>query len=208
MVREWEQASSGCAVTRQDTSKLLWAPLLMGCVFLVIGCSGVRSEAPQEEQRHTEATMQGQELTEATGAQARSDRCEGTRTFKKRGLGVLTTNDVPGCPNGGLLLGTHNPDQLDGKDGKDEIRGLGASDFISGGAGNDVVYGGPGNDGLLVGGEGEDVVYSGPGDDNIVNTSDGERDRIYCGEGKDEYLASKSDYVSSSCEEKMRFGSL
>ena len=70
---------------------------LIGCAVLlmVVGCAGVRSEAPQEEeeQGHTKATA------------SEEARCEGTRTFKRR-WGLITTNDVPGCPNGGLLSGT------------------------------------------------------------------------------------------------------
>ena len=63
---------------------------------LVVGCAGVRSEAPQkEEQAHTEATA------------SEEARCEGTRTLTRNfGAGLLTTNDVPGCPKGGLLFGT------------------------------------------------------------------------------------------------------
>jgi hypothetical protein len=51
--------------------------------------------------------------------------------------GTYITNDLPGCPKGGLLLGTekhgHRYDQLAGEDGDDEIRGLGGPDSISGG---------------------------------------------------------------------------
>src|SRR5918995_3263392 len=86
---------------------------LIGCVVLLIvaGCAGVRSDAPQEDE------------------QGRSDRCEGTRTFKKKWwggyrlsehLGVYTTNDVPGCPKGGLLSGSEKADHLDGLKGEDE----------------------------------------------------------------------------------------
>jgi hypothetical protein len=32
---------------------------------------------------------------------------------------------------------------------------------------------------------------------------DGQRDEIYCGEGRDSYWADKSDYVDSSCEKKL-----
>ena len=189
---------------------------LIGCavLLLVVGCAGVRSEAPQkEEQGHTEATKE----------QARSDRCEGTRTFKKKGLGVYTTNDVPGCPSGGLLSGTDKTDHLDGKDGEDEIRGLGALDFIDGGLGSDIIYGGPGGDflggeegddvlyggdggdTLLHGGEGEDVLYGGDGNDYLegrdVRVKDTQRDELYCGAGRDRYNAGRLDHVSSSCEE-------
>jgi Ca2+-binding RTX toxin-like protein len=135
----------------------------MGCTVLlmVVGCAGMRSDAPQEEEQgHTEATTE----------QARSDRCEGTRTFKD-----TTTNDVPGCPYGGLLSGTDKADALDGLKGEDEIHGLGGSDSIFGGVGKDVIYGGPGDD-LMSGNTylrndrdqardvlhgGEDVLYGG-----------------------------------------------
>jgi hypothetical protein len=163
--------------------------LLIGCaVLLVVGCAGVGSEAPQKEQGHTKGTKQEQEHTEATkNEQTRSPeataseeaRCEGTQTFKTQGF-TFITNDLPGCPEGGPLSGTDKPDKLDGKDGDDQIRGLGAGDFILGGAGNDVIYGGDGND--------------------QIGAVDGQRDKLYCGKGKDEYNAEKIDYVDSSCE--------
>ena len=140
--------------------------LVIGCAgLLVIGCSGTRSEAPQEEgQGHTEATKKEQTRPpEATASE--EARCEGTRTFQK--VGPFTTNDLPGCPKDGLLLGTDKPDKLDGKKGDDEIRGLGASDFIFGGVGNDVIYAGPGDDMSLYGDEGDDVIYGGDGDDGV-----------------------------------------
>jgi Ca2+-binding RTX toxin-like protein len=218
---------------------------LIGCAVLVMaGCAGVRSEASQkEEQGHTEATKE----------QAHSDRCEGTRTIVFRYTNVnrsFITNDVPDCPEGGLLSGTDNHDMLYGKDGDDEIHGLGASDYIGGGSGNDIIYGGPGDDSLngdcygdgngrllcqhkwqdQVGGEGDDVIYGGGdvlmgsvgedvlygGDDNdlVIATNvgasevgvseDGQRDKLYCGPGKDHYLAGKLDYVDSSCEKKQK----
>ena len=104
---------------------------LVGCALvLVVGCSGGRSEAPQEEQGHTEVTK----------GQTHSDGCEGTRTVDLQGR-TYTTNDVSGCSKGGLLSGTDKPDKLDGEDGDDEIRGLGAIDWILGGSGSDDIYG-------------------------------------------------------------------
>jgi uncharacterized protein YceK len=196
---------------------------LIGCAvaLMMAGCAGVRSEAPQGEQEHTEATR----------GQARSDQCEGTHTVRDKevpGPGRGTTNDVPGCPNkGGLLPGTDKADKLYGEEGDDEIHGLGAADWISGGLGNDVIYGGPGADVMsnygLSGGEGDDVLYGGDGNDSLsggagedvlyggdgndrleltMGPNDGQRDKLYCGEGKDEYSADKLDYVDSSCEEE------
>jgi hypothetical protein len=84
---------------------------LIGCalLLLVVGCAGTRSEAPQKEKGHTEATKEKQGHTR--GAASEEDRCGGTRTFDRWG-GPYITNDVPGCPNGGLLEGTDERDKL------------------------------------------------------------------------------------------------
>ena len=84
--------------------------------------------------------------------------------------GTSVTNDVPGCPNGGLLLGTDKIDYLDGKEGDDEIRGLGGEDLLFGGPGNDVIYGGPGGD------------------------------FVSCGHGHDEVFADRADVYGGDCE--------
>ena len=227
------QREGGCAVIRQAHLIAVVGTFLIGCaVFLVVGCAGVGSEAPQKEQGRS---------PEATASQ--EARCEGTRTYhlyqvvhrpgywngplrtgseedmkkadKKAGqmtmdFGVHTTNDLPGCPKGGLLLGTDKADVdpypdhpgLEGQAGDDEIRGLGANDYLSGGDGKDVLYGGPGED-RIDGGPGEDVIYGGDGNDSLA-AKDGQRDKLYCGKGKDEYFADKNDYVSSSCEKKVK----
>src|SRR5918993_3668404 len=133
---------SGCAVIRQAHLIAVVGAFLIAVV--VVGCAGERSEAPQEEEQgHTEATTAQTRSPEATASE--EARCEGTRTFKQEGT-VFTTNDVPGCPKGGLLSGTDGGDVLDGKDGDDEIHGLSAEDWIFGGLGSDVIYGGGGGD--------------------------------------------------------------
>ena len=189
---------------------------LFGCaVLLVVGCAGVRSEAPKEQE-------QGRSPEATASEQA---QCEGTRTTElprkaPASATPTTTNDLPGCPEGGPLSGTDKRDDLDGKDGDDEIRGLGGPDFILGGAGNDVIYGGPGDDSPLNGGAGgDDVIYGGDGDEreiaggngnDVIYGEDGNdfifewddrgHDKLYCGKGKDTYEADKNDFVSSSCE--------
>jgi hypothetical protein len=67
------------------------------------------------------------------------------------------------------------------------------------GDGDDVIYGGSGDD-LLQAGKGADVMYGGDGSDDIVEARDRQRDKLYCGEGKDRYYAEKIDYVDNSCE--------
>ena len=205
---------------------------LIGCaVLLVVGCAGVRSEATKQEQtRLPEATASEEEarcegtrtyhawyVVYPNGAESstQSGSTEDMKKAAKRAgkVGykfvegwegwVVTTNDLPGCPKGGLLLGTDSTDALYGdalygKEGDDEIRGLGERDSLLGGAGNDVILGGAGNDELRAD-QGEDVLYGGDGNDFIV-ADDGQRDKLYCGEGKDIYAADKKDYVDSSCE--------
>ena len=157
---------------------------LIGCVVvLMAGASGVQAETSKKEEA----------------------RCEGTRTIKH---GSRITNDIPGCPKGGLLLGTEGSDQtrssdparpsLDGGDGDDTIRGLGGSDYIFHGSGDDVVYGGGGDDDLVPD-SGNDVIYGGDGNDMLASNDDG-GDKLYCGAGRDKYYANKNDYVDSSCE--------
>jgi RTX calcium-binding nonapeptide repeat (4 copies) len=168
--------------------------LLIGCAVLlmVVGCAGVRSQAPQkEEQAHAEATA------------SEEARCSQTRTYKGKGYGVWTTNDLPGCPKGGLLSGTDSDDLLDGLQGEDEIHGLRGNDTILGGPSNDVIYGGPGDDAWLEGEDGEDVIYGGDGNDTLWGLANRERDKLYCGEGRDHYIADKNDYVDS-CEKKIK----
>jgi hypothetical protein len=159
--------------------------------------------------------------SQSPGEAAEEDGGEGTRIIETMGFDY-TTNDVPGRPKGGMLSGTDRRDYLYGGSGEDEVRGLGADDDLWGGGGGDVIYGGPGNDliessgvqrgnaeDVLYGGEGgdtmfgdegEDVLYGGDGNDNIEETGDGQRDKLYCGEGRDDYSAEKIDYVDSSCE--------
>jgi RTX calcium-binding nonapeptide repeat (4 copies) len=186
MLREGEGA-----VVRRGRSIAVVVAFLIGCaVFLVADASGVLAEASKKEEA----------------------RCQGTRTYHNKGLGggLYTTNDLPGCPKGGLLLGTdksegdlteepYHPGLL-GNAGDDTIRGFGGKDWIEGGSGDDIIYGGPGKDDLL-GREGEDVVYGGDGNDTLISYKKGQQgDKLYCGAGKDKYRAGPNDYVDSSCE--------
>src|SRR4028118_2208523 len=80
------------AVVRQGRSMALVVAFLIGCaVLLVAGASGVQAQASNKEEA----------------------RCEGTRTIRPADLGgeVVSTNDIPGCPKGGLVLGTEGSDR-------------------------------------------------------------------------------------------------
>jgi len=175
---------------------------LIGCVVIVVvGCSGPPSETSKKEQGSSPQATASEEA-----------RCQGTSTTKDpRPLSEgptkrFTTNDMPGCPKGGLLLGTDKHDYLNGNDGDDVIRGLGGGDDLYGGDGKDVLYGGPGEDRIAVfgpRGKGEDVIYGGDGND-LLWSKDGQRDKLYGGKGKDMCTFDKLDYVDSSCEQKRR----
>jgi RTX calcium-binding nonapeptide repeat (4 copies) len=196
------QREGGCAAVRRGHLIAVVVSLLIGCAVLlmVVGCAGVRSEAPQKEE------------------QAHSQRCEGTRGIVLMG-GGYATNDVPGCPKGGLLLGTDGPntdlnspmqDYLYGGDGDDEVRGLGANDELWGGLGSDVIYGGPGFDQMwagavrgrdtsmnmlyggdrtddMFGADGEDVLHGGAG--NEFMSGGGGEDVLYGEDGNDALTA-------------------
>src|SRR5215212_9052185 len=223
MPREGE----GAVVVRQGRCIALVVAFLIGCALLLMAdASGVLAEASQQNKhKRTEAT--NNEQTHSPKATASEEaKCEGTRKINVNLPGRFTTNDLPGCPKGGLLSGTEKGDALAGEKGDDEVRGLGGSDEVWGGDGNDVIYGGPGKDAMLgdngddvlyggpgddfklTGEEAQDVIYGGPGDDTKLNggglgLKDGQRDKLYCGEGRDTYYAEKTAYVSSSCEVKL-----
>ena len=121
---------------------------LIGCaVLLGLGCAGTNSDAPQDGQGPTETSKKEQTRSPEAKASEEEARCEGTRPTRSYGQSVVT-NDVPGCPNDGLLLGTDKQDRLAGQEGDDEVRGLGGTDVLEGGPGNDILYGGDGNDTL------------------------------------------------------------
>jgi Ca2+-binding RTX toxin-like protein len=82
----------------------------------------------------------------------------------------------------------------------DVLHGGPGTDSVNGGWGDDVLYGGDGGDKMLYGGKGEDILYGEDGNDFIDASLDGQRDKLYCGKGRDHYFATKIDYVSNSCE--------
>ena len=199
MVREWGQASSGRAVTRQGHCLALVVAFLIGCavVVLAVGCAGTSSETSNKKEQGSSPEATASEEARCEGTSTTKDPRGGQFPFKRR----FTTNDIPGCPKGGLLLGTDKRDFLYGKDGDDVIRGLGGRDDLLGGSGDDVIYAGPGTDGVFADDPGNDVIYGGDGND-FLWSKDGDRDKVYGGKGKDRCTFDKLDYVDSSCEQK------
>ena len=96
-------------------------------------------------------------------------------------------------PGGDSIEGEQDDDVIHAGDGGDYL--------VIGGTGDDVIYGGEGND-FISDDQGEDVLYGGDGNDELVanRPNDEERDKLYCGAGKDKYQADPNDYVSKSCE--------
>src|SRR5215217_5812328 len=166
----------GCVVVRRGHLIALVVAFLIGCVaVLTVGASGVQAEASKKEEA----------------------RCQGTRKINVNLPARFTSNDLPGCPKGGLLLGTDKPDLLAGEKGDDEVRSLGGKDFVMGGPGNDVLNGGADNDSLIGDGRdenGNDIIYGGPGDDGNLNGDDG-NDVIYGGPGDDKLDGGPSEAV-------------
>jgi Tol biopolymer transport system component len=122
-----------------------------------------------------------------------------------------------GTPRDDVLRGSPFLDYLTGGDGADRLFGLGGSDSIDGGPGNDRLDGGPGadrisgyvGDDLIVGGDGNDRIYAdrgrdrvsaGRGDDVVDAGSDGKRDVIACGPGRDTVSAERIDRIARDCE--------
>jgi uncharacterized protein YceK len=196
--REYKQREGGCVAVRQGHLIVVVGTFLIGCavLLLMVGCAGtMSSEAPQEGQGHTDATKKEQTRSPEATASEEEARYGGTRTYdyqNKDAVWVFTTNDIPGCPKGGLLKGTDKRDWLDGKDGKDKVRGLGGSDNLYGRSGNDILYGGPDDDYEMLGGRGDDVLHGGHGDDALEAarksvSAEGD-DVLYGGDGVD-YLS-------------------
>jgi Ca2+-binding RTX toxin-like protein len=118
------------------------------------------------------------------------------------------SDEIYGGPGSDVIHGGEGDDTLEGghygvspDESKDVLYGGPGKDDLYGDNGDDVLYGGDGDDKTLWGGPGEDVFYGRDGNDFIDGGSDrGQRDELYCGEGRDYCLADKNDYVDRSCE--------
>ena len=100
------------------------------------------------------------------------------------------------------LTGGSGNDRMFGDSGKDRFSGGTGNDRFSGGAGDDVIDGGSGDD-LLSGNGGHDTIRAGGGNDTI-KVRDGDRDRVFCGAGKDSVRADREDRVARDCEHVRR----
>jgi bla regulator protein BlaR1 len=104
--------------------------------------------------------------------------------------------------------GTGDDETIEGRAGADRLSGGGGADLIRGGAGADVIRGGSGSDELHGGagadvirsGAGHDVIEAGAGSDTVYSWSDGQPDRVDCGDGTDRAVVDSTD-STLRCEE-------
>jgi Ca2+-binding RTX toxin-like protein len=214
-------------VVRQGHCIALVVAFLIGCAVLLMGgASGVQAQASKKEEarcegtRKTNVNLPGLRTTNDLPGCPKGGLLLGTDKGdllagekgddEVRGLGG--SDDIMGGDGNDVLYGGSQRDFMGGFAGDDIIYGGPGNDgnggvLVAGHGGDDVIYGGPGDDGNLVGFGGNDVIYGGPGDDTELDVAsaaefgnDGQRDKLYCGEGRDTYYAEKIDYVDSSCE--------
>lgn len=116
--------------------------------------------------------------------------------------GGLCDDEAYGGPGNDSVSGSG---AMDGdEEGDDVLHGGPGDDEISGDAGDDVLYGNHGDDSWLNGGGGEDTLYGGGGDDLLDVEKDGQKDELYCGDGRDSYVADEIDEVAGDCEVKTK----
>lgn len=112
--------------------------------------------------------------------------------------GGLCDDEVYGGSGDDHVMGSGAMDT--DEQGDDALYGGPGKDDILGDAGDDVIHGESGDDFVLHGGNGEDILYGGDGEDLLDAGGDGQRDRLYCGNGRDTYVAEKIDVVADDCE--------
>ena len=130
------------------------------------------------------------------------DKYEAAAGNRDKIIGRAGNDYLDGGDKRDLIRGNRGKDSILGGPGSDRIEGGPGQDRIAGGAGPDLILGGFGPDGIN-GGRGHDLIKSGPGADRIIAT-DGVRDWIFCGRGKDTVRADKLDRVHKSCEDVTR----
>ena len=125
------------------------------------------------------------------GPRARTLRCRGALT------GTGRADSLAGTASADAISGGGGADRISGLAGGDCLSGGAGRDRLAGGAGNDTVDGGAGND-VLNAGTGRNVLRGGSGNDRLDSTN-GRRDVLNCGPGRDVVFADAFDRVTA-CE--------
>ncbi|HEX8742320.1 MAG TPA: hypothetical protein VF712_04230 [Thermoleophilaceae bacterium] len=135
----------------------------------------------------------------ATGGSAGAESCAVIGASRK--ARITTGTSAGDCLVGGggndRLTGRSGDDRLVGGDGRDRLAGGTGNDWIDAGGGGDRADGGAGED-FLIGAGGADALLGAAGDDVIV-ASDGRRDKVDCGKGRDTAVVDRADRVRN-CE--------
>jgi Ca2+-binding RTX toxin-like protein len=136
-------------------------------------------------------------LTGTGALQASAGACANRRR------GTPRSDRLNGTSAGDTLLGLGGNDILNGRAGADCLKGGRGNDRLIGGTGNDRLSGDAGND-TLTGGRGRNTYSGGRGRDRIKSTN-GIRERIDCGPGRDTAKVDRRDRVRR-CERVTRRG--
>jgi Ca2+-binding RTX toxin-like protein len=120
---------------------------------------------------------------------------------------AIVGTDDPDTLNGGgageVFLALGGGDRVEGRGGHDCLLGYGGGDVLRGQSGSDRLTGGRGAD-LLDGGPGVNAYDAGPGRD-VVEARNGKRELVRCGSGRDRARVDRRDRVRD-CERVSRPG--
>ncbi len=106
---------------------------------------------------------------------------------------LLTPTALVATAQADVLVGTPDPDTINGNFGFDTILGLGGDDVLIGASGFDKLYGQAGND-VLIGNVGNDQLFGGSGTDSLTGNENndmlvgGSGDDVLNGEGGNDRL--------------------
>jgi Ca2+-binding RTX toxin-like protein len=127
-----------------------------------------------------------------------------------RVVGRGDADAISGNSGSDRVSGGSGDDRVFGRSGDDGVSGNAGDDRVSAGSGDDRVFGRTGDDGVsgnagddrVDGGSGSDRLFGRRGDD-LIDARDGERDRVYCGSGRDTVRADREDLLRG-CERRFR----
>ena len=174
------------------------------CLFGDVGNDGVSGNEGDDELHGGDGNDRvfGRAGTDAVSGNAGDDRVN-AGLGDDRAFGRAGDDNVRGLTGDDLILGEAGKDGLSGNAGNDKVRGGTEDDRVFGREGDDGLSGNAGND-LLDGGPGTDRLFGREGNDRIV-ASDGTRDMVDCGSGRDTVVADEADRVRN-CEKVNRVG--
>ncbi|MEJ7789192.1 MAG: hypothetical protein WKF29_04850 [Thermoleophilaceae bacterium] len=172
------------------------------CVFGDLGNDAVSGNEGEDSVSGGEGNDRvfGRAGNDAVSGNAGDDEVE-AGSGDDRAFGRDGNDKVRGGTGNDVVLGEAGEDGVSGNEGDDKVRGGTDDDRVFGREGNDGLSGNEGDD-LLDGGPGTDRLFGREGNDRIV-ASDGTRDMVDCGPGRDTVVADRADRVRN-CEKVTR----